>query len=63
MALAAAVLTIRQASNMNPKGRIEVANWLRSQADKLQWDGPLYARTYTARYLYLNSTQRKKGSK
>lgn len=48
----AAVLTVRMADEMTPKGRREVAAWLRRQAAMLVKEGPNYAKRYTGRYLY-----------
>lgn len=48
----AAVVTIFGAPDMSPSGRRAVANWLRKQADFLQKEGKVYAKRFTARYLY-----------
>lgn len=48
----AAVLTIKDAPDMTPRGRREVAAWLRQQADFLVSDGEHFAPRFRARYLY-----------
>jgi hypothetical protein len=48
----AAILTIKEANNMTKKGKKQIANWLRQQADNLEKDGHLYAENFRARYLY-----------
>ena len=48
----AAILTIKDAARMTPKGRKEIAQWLRIQAKNVERDGEEYARRFTARYLY-----------
>lgn len=48
----AAVLTIRDAPKMGAKGKRDIANWLRRQADFLLKDGDQFANRFTARYLY-----------
>jgi hypothetical protein len=48
----AAIVTIRDAEHMTAKGRRDIAAWLRKQADALVKDGKLYAKRFTARYLY-----------
>ena len=49
----AAVVTIHGAPRMTPKGRKEIAAWLRRQADSLVKHGKDYTETrFTARYLY-----------
>lgn len=50
----AAIVTIREAERMTPRGRRDIAEWLRRQARALIKDGPLYARRFTARYIYLD---------
>lgn len=46
-----AVVTIRQAPQMTPKGRMEVAAWLRKHATRLETDGARYATHFTGRYI------------
>jgi hypothetical protein len=48
----AAVLTIKDAGNMTPEGRKEVADWLRQCAKTLVKHGKDYAPRFRARYLY-----------
>jgi len=48
----AAILTIKCAADMTPRGRKAIAAWLRQQADHLQQDGAVYGPRFTARYLY-----------
>lgn len=48
----AAIVTVKDASKMTPKGRRSIAAWLRMQADNLEKDGHLYATRFTGRYLY-----------
>lgn len=48
----AAVLTIKDAHRMSPKGRKEVAQWLRNHAEWLIEHGNEYAPRFRARYLY-----------
>lgn len=49
----AAVLTIRHAPGMTPKGRRDIARWLHKQADMLLAEGKNYTKgRYTARYLH-----------
>jgi chromosomal replication initiation ATPase DnaA len=48
----AAILTIKDAANMTPKGRRQVADWLRRQAKDLLSLGDQYDKTLRARYLY-----------
>lgn len=49
----AAVLTIKRAQHMTPKGRRELALWLRRQAALLVNHGDELSHRYQARYLYL----------
>lgn len=49
---AAAVVTIRRASEMTPEGRKEVAAWLRRQARLLLDHADDLSDRHTARYLY-----------
>ncbi len=48
----AAVLTIKDAPAMTKRGRKQIADWLRKQADWLEKDGAVYADRFRARYLY-----------
>lgn len=48
----AAVVTIFDAPNMTAKGKHAIALWLRRQARQLERDAKLYAKRFTARYLY-----------
>lgn len=48
----AAVLTIKNAADMSPKGRREIADWLREQAKTLEAEGVQYSSRFRARYLY-----------
>lgn len=48
----AAILTIKDAPRMTPKGRREVAAWLRMHANYLVKYGHEYSPRFTGRYLY-----------
>jgi hypothetical protein len=49
----AAVISIFAASEMTPKGRREIAAWLRRHADMLVKEGKKYTSgRFTGRYLY-----------
>lgn len=48
----AAILTVKCAADMTPKGRKAIATWLRRQANYLQKYGAMYAPQFTERYLY-----------
>lgn len=48
----AAVLTVRDAAEMSPEMKQEIATWLRSQAKGLLKEGDNYSERFTARYLY-----------
>lgn len=49
----AAVVTIHGAPAMTPRGRLQIATWLRRQASILLKDGKKYTPgRFTARYLY-----------
>ncbi len=48
----AAALSVRDADKMEPKGRKQIAQWLRKQADALEAQGGDYAPRFRARYLY-----------
>jgi hypothetical protein len=52
MSKAAAFIKIKDAGNMNKKGRRDIANWLRKEAKALVKDGHLYGRNIIIRYLY-----------
>jgi len=45
-----ATFTIHRPAAMTPKGRHEIAQWLRDQAAFLETDGPKMANRFTARY-------------
>lgn len=48
----AAIVTIRNASEMTKRGRKQIANWLRKHADWLEESGHHYSARFTGRYLY-----------
>lgn len=48
----AAIVTIKDASRMNKRGRKAIAAWLRRQATFLEAYGPQLSTRFTARYLY-----------
>ena len=48
----AAVLTIKDASDMTKKGRRAIANWLRDRANDLEEYGDQLSKTFRARYIY-----------
>ena len=48
----AAILTVKDAPKMTPRGRKQIATWLRRQAAFLESDGKRFASRFTARYLY-----------
>ncbi len=48
----AAVLTIYDAGKMTPKGRNDVATWLRRQADDLKREGNSCAPLFRGRFQY-----------
>jgi len=48
----AAILTIKDASNMSEKGRKEIVDWLRLHARYLLMYGKKYSGTFRARFLY-----------
>lgn len=48
----AAVVTIKGAQRMTPKGRREIAAWLRMHASYLVQHGHEYSPRFTGRYLY-----------
>jgi hypothetical protein len=48
----AAVVTINEAWDMTPRGRKDVADWLRRTAADLVKHGSEYGKRFTARYRY-----------
>ena len=48
---AIAVFKIKDAGKMTPKGREDIAEWMRKQADELIMDGENYSKHFIARYL------------
>jgi len=48
----AAILTIKRAARMTPRGRKDIAAWLRRQASFLEKHAKEYSERFTARYLY-----------
>ena len=48
----AAVFTVYRASDMNKRGRRNIAIWLRKQADDLITEGKNYSKRTVCRYLY-----------
>jgi hypothetical protein len=52
MSKSAATLVIHRASEMTPKGRENIAKWLRKQGAALINDGHLYSKITTIKYLY-----------
>lgn len=50
--VSAAIVTIHDAENMTPKGRKQVAAWLRRQAKFLETHGDQLDKLFRARYLY-----------
>lgn len=48
----AAIVTIKDADRMTPKGRREIAAWLRRQAGFLTKHGDNFAGLFRARYIY-----------
>lgn len=49
----AAIVTIKDASNMSSSGRRAIAKWLRNHADMLVKDGKNYSKRFVGRYMYL----------
>ena len=43
--------TVDQAGEMTERGRREIADWLRIQADNLELEGPQYDTFFVARYI------------
>jgi hypothetical protein len=56
----AAVLTIFDASEMTPKGKCDIARWLRRQARFLTMHGYEMSKRFTARYMYDPATDLRK---
>lgn len=56
----AAIVTIKDAAKMTPKGRKQVATWLRQHATDLVEGGARYAPRFTGRYLYEPRMPRKR---
>jgi hypothetical protein len=52
----AAILTILDGANMTPKGKCDIARWLRRQARFLTMHGYEMSNRYTARYIYSPAT-------
>lgn len=50
----AAILTIKSAAKMAKRGKRDIANWLRKQADLLESEGQYYSDGYRARYIYID---------
>lgn len=48
----AAVVTVFRADEMTPRGRRQIAAWMRRQASMLEKEGKNYAKRFTGRYLY-----------
>jgi hypothetical protein len=48
----AAIVTIKSADEMTPKGRKEIAAWLRMHANYLTKYGDKYSGRFIGRYLY-----------
>jgi hypothetical protein len=48
----AAIVTVFDAPDMTKRGRKRIAMWLRKQAEFLEHEGHVYAKRFTARYLY-----------
>lgn len=48
----AAIITIKDAANMSPKGRKAIAAWMRRQAEFLEKHAKELSPTFRARYLY-----------
>lgn len=51
-----AVLTVNQIGAMTEKGRSEVCEWLRKQADDIESNPENYSNPFRARYLYPSNT-------
>jgi len=49
---AAAVITVRDANTMTPRGRKAIAAWMRQQARFLEQHGNEFSRRFTAHYMY-----------
>jgi hypothetical protein len=48
----AAIITIKDAPEMTKRGRRQIAEWMRKQADFLEFEGKAFSKRFTARYLY-----------
>lgn len=50
----AAILTVYDISDMSPKGRRDIINWLKKQISNIEkhHEKPGFAKRYTARYIY-----------
>ena len=60
----AARFTVRRASEMTPKGRKQIAKWLRDEAVKLDRDGADYSATFVSRFWFkIPKPKRAKGRK
>lgn len=60
---AAAVITIHDAPRMTLKGRREVAQWMKEQAEFLLEFGSQYSKGYRSRYMYRTTKRKKKKRK
>lgn len=49
----AAICTVFDAASMTPRGRKDIARWLRRQASFVEKHADQLAKRYTARYLYI----------
>ena len=56
----AAVLTIFDAADMTPKGKCDIARWLKRQATFLTMHGYEMSKRFTARYIYDPATDLRK---
>ncbi len=48
----AAILTIFDADRMTPRGRGDIAKWLREHAEDLERDGSNYSKLFRGRFQY-----------
>lgn len=55
-----AVFTVFEASLMTEKGRKDIADWLRHCAKTLVKEGTNYAKRFTARYMYIPKSKKRK---
>ena len=60
---AAAILTIRDAADMTPEGRKDIAAWLKQQAKDLVKYGDDYSGELRARYLYESDTYEREANR